>query len=168
MKLIVLKFGGTSVKSVARIKNVASIIARAASVQRVVAVASAIGDTTDYLVKLASQASPSPDRRELDALLATGEQISIALLAMALRDIGVHAVSMSGPQLGITTENVHTAARIVDINTEGIRKHLELDRVVVAAGVQGTTAPGDVTTLRRGGLDTTAGARAAALGAGGC
>src|SRR5262249_13495760 len=168
MRLIVQKFGGTSVKSVARIKNVASIIARAAGVQRVVAVASAMGDTTDYLVKLASQASTSPDRRELDALLATGEQISIALLSMALRDIGVQAVSMAGPQLGITTEDVHTAARIVDINTEGIRKHLELDRVVVAAGFQGTTAGGDVTTLGRGGSDTTAVALAAALGAEAC
>jgi len=87
---------------------------------------------------------------------------------MALRDIGVHAVSMSGAQLGITTENVHTAARIVDINTEGIRRHLELDRVVVAAGFQGTTAQGDVTTLGRGGSDTTAVALAAALGAEAC
>src|SRR5262245_5250095 len=168
MRLIVQKFGGTSVKSVARIKNVARIIARAASVQRVVAVASAMGDTTDYLVKLASQASDSPDRRELDALLATGEQISVALLSIALRDAGVHAVSMSGPQLGITTENVHTAARIVDINTEGIRRHLELNRVVVAAGFQGMTSEGDVTTLGRGGSDTTAVALAAALGADAC
>src|SRR5262249_57254548 len=122
MRLIVQKFGGTSVKSVARIKNVASIIARAAGVQRVVAVASAMGDTTDYLVKLASQASTSPDRRELDALLATGEQISIALLSMALRDIGLPAVSLAGPQLGITTENVHTACRVLGIHPEGVAK----------------------------------------------
>src|SRR5215470_1065159 len=130
MRLIVQKFGGTSVKSVARIKNVANIIARAASVQRVVAVASAMGDTTDFLVKLASQASASPDRRELDALLATGEQISIALLSMVLRDMAVPAVSISGPQLGIITENVHTTARIVDIKTEAIRNHLDSGRVV--------------------------------------
>jgi aspartate kinase len=168
MRVIVQKFGGTSVKSVARIKNVAGIIARAASVQSVVAVASAMGDTTDYLVKLASQASASPDRRELDALLATGEQISIALLAMALREMGVPAISMSGAQLGITTENVHTAARIVEIRTEAIRKHLDQSRVVVAAGFQGITAHGDVTTLGRGGSDTTAVALAAALGADGC
>jgi aspartate kinase len=127
-----------------------------------------MGDTTDYLVKLASQTSVSPDRRELDALLATGEQISIALLSMALRDIGVQAVSMSGPQLGITTENVHTAARIVEIKTEAIRKHLEQGRVVVAAGFQGTTSEGDITTLGRGGSDTTAVALAAALEADGC
>jgi aspartate kinase len=165
MGLIVQKFGGTSLKSVARIKNVAGIITRAASIQPVVAVASAMGDTTDYLVKLASQVSTSPDRRELDALLATGEQISIALLAMALREMGVLAISMSGAQLGITTENVHTAARIVDIRTEAIRKHLEQGRVVVAAGFQGITPEGDVTTLGRGGSDTTAVALAAALGA---
>jgi aspartate kinase len=168
MNLIVQKFGGTSVKSVARIRNVASIIARAASMQQVVAVASAMGDTTDYLVKLASQASSSPDRRELDALLATGEQISIALLSMALCEMGVAAMSMSGAQLGITTENVHTAARIVEIKTEAIRKHLDQGQVVVAAGFQGMTADGDVTTLGRGGSDTTAVALAVALGADGC
>jgi aspartate kinase len=168
MGLIVQKFGGTSVKSVARIKNVASIIATAARVQSVVAVASAMGDTTDYLLKLAAQASPSPDHRELDALLATGEQISIALVAMALRDMGIEAVSMSGPQLGITTENVHTAARIVDIRTEAIESHLKRGRVVVAAGFQGTTPDGDTTTLGRGGSDTTAVALAAALGADAC
>jgi len=168
MNLIVQKFGGTSVKSVARIKNVAGIIARAAAAGPVVAVASAMGDTTDYLLKLAQQASASPDRRELDALLATGEQISIALLSMALRERGVQAVSMSGPQLGITTENVHTAARIVEIKTDAIRRHLECGRVVVAAGFQGTTAEGDITTLGRGGSDTTAVALAAALGARTC
>jgi len=166
--MIVQKFGGTSVKSIARIKNVAGIIGAAAASQSVVAVASAMGDTTDYLLKLASQVGESPDRRELDALLATGEQISIALLAMALREIGVPAVSMSGPQLGIITESVHTTARIVDIRTETIRKHLEDGRVVVAAGFQGTTPQGDVTTLGRGGSDTTAVALAAALGADGC
>src|SRR5262249_19715828 len=159
---------GTSVKSVARIKNVAGIIARAAAAGPVVAVASAMGDTTDYLLKLAQQASASPDRRELDALLATGEQISIALLSMALRERGVQAVSMSGPQLGITTENVHTAARIVEIKTDAIRRHLESGRVVVAAGFQGTTPEGDITTLGRGGSDTTAVALAAALGARAC
>src|SRR5262245_21270274 len=168
MNLIVQKFEGTSVKSVARIKNVAGIIARAAAAGPVVAVASAMGDTTDYLLKLAQQASASPDRRELDALLATGEQISIALLSMALRERGVQAVSMSGPQLGITTENVHTAARIVEIKTDAIRRHLESGRVVVAAGFQGTTAEGDITTLGRGGSDTTAVALAAALGARTC
>jgi aspartate kinase len=168
MRLIVQKFGGTSVKSIARIRNVAGIIARAAEHNSVVVVASAMGDTTDYLLKLARQASPRPERREIDALLATGEQISIALLAMALIEMGRRAVSISGAQLGITTESVHTAARIVEIDTERIKRHLDAGTIVVAAGFQGTTAQGDVTTLGRGGSDTTAVALAAALGAERC
>jgi aspartate kinase len=166
--MIVQKFGGTSVKSLARIKNVAGIIARAADRESVVAVVSAMGDTTDYLVKLAHQASTSPSRRELDALLATGEQISAALVAMVLNDSGTRAVSLTGTQLGITTESVHTAARIVDINTERIRRHLNDGSIVVAAGFQGATSEGDTTTLGRGGSDTTAVALAAALGAPAC
>jgi aspartate kinase len=163
--MIVQKFGGTSVKSIARIKNVAGIVARAAERDPVVVVVSAMGDTTDYLVKLAHQASDAPNRREYDALLATGEQISIALVAMALNQRGVRAVSMTGAQLGIITESVHTTARIVDIKTERIRRHLDEGQVVVAAGFQGTTPEGDTTTLGRGGSDTTAVALAAALGA---
>lgn len=163
--MIVQKFGGTSVKSVARIKNVATIVARAAKDNPVVVVASAMGDTTDYLVKLARQASAAPDHRELDALLATGEQISIALLAMTLNEMGSPAVSLTGAQLGIITESVHNTARIVDIKTERIRRYLDGGRIVVAAGFQGTTADGDTTTLGRGGSDTTAVAVAAALGA---
>ena len=166
--MIVQKFGGTSVKSIARIKNVASIIARAAAQDSVVAVVSAMGDTTDYLVKLAHQASDAPSRRELDALLATGEQISAALIAMALNDLGARAVSLTGVQLGITTESIHSAARIVDINTERVRRHLADGFIVVAAGFQGTTPEGDTTTLGRGGSDTTAVALAAALGASAC
>ncbi|HZM90695.1 MAG TPA: aspartate kinase [Blastocatellia bacterium] len=166
--MLVQKFGGTSVKSLARIKNVADIIARSAEKTSVVAVVSAMGDTTDYLVKLAHQASNSPPRRELDALLATGEQISAALVAMALNDSGARAVSLTGAQLGITTESIHTAARIVDINTDRIRRHLDDGFIVVAAGFQGTTADGDTTTLGRGGSDTTAVALAAALGASTC
>src|SRR5262245_20387682 len=121
----VQKFGGTSVKSVARIKNVAGIVARTAKTDSCLVVVSAMGDTTDYLVKRAGQTSPSPARRELDALLATGEQISIALVAIALNDLGVKAVSMTGAQLGIITESVHTAARIVDIDTERIQRYLD-------------------------------------------
>lgn len=166
--MIVQKFGGTSVKSLARIKNVASIIARAAQQDSVVAVVSAMGDTTDYLVKLAHQASDAPNRRELDALLATGEQISVALVAMALNDLGAQAVSLTGVQLGITTESIHTAARIVDINTDRLRRYIDDGFIVVAAGFQGTTPEGDVTTLGRGGSDTTAVALAAALGASTC
>ncbi len=166
--MIVQKFGGTSVKSLARIKNVASIIARAAAQDSVVAVVSAMGDTTDYLVKLAHQASDAPNRRELDALLATGEQISVALVAMALNDLGARAVSLTGVQLGITTESIHAAARIVDINTDRLRRYLDAGFIVVAAGFQGATPEGDVTTLGRGGSDTTAVALAAALGASTC
>src|SRR4030095_13855982 len=166
--MIVQKFGGTSVKSLARIRNVASIIARAAEATPVVAVVSAVGDTTDYLIKLALQASNSPSRRELDALLATGEQISAALVAMSLGGVNVRAVSLTGAQLGITTESIHSAARIVDINTERVRRHLEDGFVVVAAGFQGATPEGDTTTLGRGGSDTTAVALAAALGASAC
>jgi aspartate kinase len=163
--MIVQKFGGTSVKSLARIKNVAGIVARAAKEQPVVVVVSAMGDTTDYLLKLAAQVGPTPDRRELDALLATGEQISIALVAMALNESGSRAVSLTGAQLGIITESVHNVARIVDIKTERISRYLDEGAVVVAAGFQGTTSEGDTTTLGRGGSDTTAVALAAALGA---
>jgi aspartate kinase len=166
--MLVQKFGGTSVKSVARIKNVASIIARAATQDPVVAVVSAMGDTTDYLVKLASQVSDWPNRRELDALLATGEQISVALVAMALNELGTRAVSLTAAQLGITTESIHTAARIVDIDTDRIRRCLADGLTVVAAGFQGRTSQGDITTLGRGGSDTTAVALAAALGAAAC
>src|ERR1044071_7777335 len=154
--MIVQKFGGTSVKSVARIKNVATIAARAAASDPVVVVVSAMGDTTDYLVKLAHQVCHTPNRREYDALLATGEQISIALVAMALNEMGVKAVSLTGAQLGIITESVHTAARIVDIKTERICRYLDEGYIVVAAGFQGTTAEGDTTTLGRGGSDPNA------------
>jgi aspartate kinase len=166
--MLVQKFGGTSVKSIARIKNVARIAMRAARAVPVVVVVSAMGDTTDYLAKLAGQISSEPDQRELDALLATGEQISIALVSMALNDLGARAVSMTGAQIGITTETVHTSARIVDIKTDRILHFLDRGCIVVAAGFQGTTAEGDVTTLGRGGSDTTAVALAAALGAEGC
>src|SRR6185369_7893514 len=161
--MIVQKFGGTSVKSVARIRNVANIVARAAEKDAVVVVVSAMGDTTDYLVKLANQASPVPEGREYDALLATGEQISIALLAMTLNEMGGKAVSMTGAQLGIITESVHNTARIVDLKTERIRRFVDDGYVVVAAGFQGINEAGDITTLGRGGSDTTAVALAAAL-----
>src|SRR5689334_24489096 len=166
--MIVQKFGGTSVKSVARIRNVANIVARAAKDDAVLVVVSAMGDTTDYLVKLAHQASVAREGREYDALLATGEQISIALVAMTLNDLGCKAVSMTGAQLGIITESVHTTARIVDIKTEGICRFIEDGYVVVAAGFQGINAAGDITTLGRGGSDTTAVALAAALKADVC
>lgn len=161
--MIVQKFGGTSVKSVARIKNVAGIIASAAEQDSVLVVVSAMGDMTDYLVKLSQQISPQPNRRELDMLLSTGEQISIALVAMALNEIGKKAISMTGAQLGILTEKVHTTARIVDIQTDRIQHYLDDGYIVIAAGFQGVTAEGEITTLGRGGSDTTAVALAAAL-----
>jgi aspartate kinase len=161
--MIVLKFGGTSVKTAARIKNVANITAKAAECDPVVVVVSAMGDTTDYLVKLGQQISRSPNKRELDMLLATGEQISIALVAMALNELGRKAISMTGAQLGIMTESIHTTARIVDIKAEGIRHYLDQGFIVVAAGFQGITPEGNITTLGRGGSDTTAVALAAAL-----
>jgi aspartate kinase len=165
VSLLVQKFGGTSVKSVARIKNVARIVSRASKTNSVVVVVSAMGDTTDYLMKLARQASENPSQRELDALLATGEQISTALLAMALNAEGLRAVSLTGAQLGIITEEVHTSARIAEIKTDRIKRCLDAGVIVVAAGFQGTTREGDTTTLGRGGSDTTAVALAAALGA---
>ncbi len=166
--MIVQKFGGTSVKTTARIKNVASIIAAAAASQPTVAVVSAMGETTDFLLRLSQQTSPSPPPRELATLLATGEQISIALVAMALQHFGVKALSMTGAQLGIVTENVHTAARIVAIQTDRLQQALHQGYVIVAAGFQGTTPNGDITTLGRGGSDTTAVALAAALRAETC
>ncbi len=164
----VLKFGGTSVKSIGRIEHVAGIIAECARTQKVIVVVSAMGDTTDYLIKLAKGCSATPDKRELDALLSTGEQMSISLLAIRLRDIGVAARSLTGGQVGIFTESIHTNARIVDIRKEALAKHLEDNDVLVVAGFQGVTPDGDITTLGRGGSDTTAVALAAAVNAAGC
>lgn len=165
---VVVKFGGTSVKNIGRIQHVAEILASKARQQPVLVVVSAMGDTTDYLLKLAQQCAPSPDSRELDLLLSTGEQISIALLAMTLRAMGVKAKSFTGPQVGILTENVHSKARIVDINRDFLSAVLSDNDVVVVAGFQGTNPEGDITTLGRGGSDTTAVALAAAVNAPAC
>jgi aspartate kinase len=177
MALFVQKFGGTSVGNVERIQKVAKRIAQ--SVQQghqVVVVVSAMGKETDRLVGLAQEISTNPSQRELDMLLSTGEQVSIALLAMALQEEGTPAVSLTGAQVGIVTENIHSQARILSIHTERIFKHLEQGQVVVVAGFQGVTqGPGtiagtmgnsfglEVTTLGRGGSDTSAVALAAAL-----
>jgi aspartate kinase len=163
--IAVLKFGGTSVKSIGRIQHVCDIIANTAKTQPTLVVVSAMGDTTDYLVKLAKQCSGAPDKRELDLLLSTGEQISIALVAMTLRAMGVKARSFTGQQVGIFTETVHTKARIVDIKSDTILNALKENDVIVVAGFQGVTESGDITTLGRGGSDTTAVALAAAVGA---
>ena len=173
MALLVLKFGGTSVGSVERIQAVAERIGRCHNAgDAVVVVVSAMGHTTDELTGLAAAISASPPQREMDMLLASGEQVSIALLAMALNERGIAAISMTGPQVGIVTESTHGRARILEIRTDRIRNHLDEGRVVVVAGFQGTSSgPGgvaEITTLGRGGSDTSAVALAAALKADVC
>ena len=169
MALYVQKFGGTSVATAERIRRVAARIAATHRAgHQVVAVVSAMGHTTDELIQLAHQVSPRPPRRELDMLLATGEQVSIALVAMALNDLGVAAISLTGAQVGIHTDGMFTRARIQRISTDRLRQELDRGRVVVVAGFQGITDDFDITTLGRGGSDTTAVALAAALGADEC
>ena len=173
MALLVQKFGGTSVGSVERIQAVARRIARCReNGDDVVVVVSAMGHTTDELTGLANALNTSPAQREMDMLLASGEQVSSALLAMALHSEGVAAVSMTGPQVGIATESTHGRARILEIRTERIRSRLSEGKVVVVAGFQGTSTSSDgiheITTLGRGGSDTSAVALAAALSADAC
>jgi aspartate kinase len=167
--IIVQKFGGTSVGSVERIQNVANrVIEEVNSGNQVVVVVSAMGKTTDELVNLAKQISKNPSKREMDMLLTTGEQVSIALLTMALKEKGYDAVSLTGWQAGIETEAVHGNARITNIDTTRIYKHLNEGKIVVVAGFQGMTKNQEITTLGRGGSDTTAVALAAALNAKKC
>ena len=173
MALLVQKFGGTSVGSVERIQAVAQRIAVSREEgHELVIVVSAMGKTTDRLTALARQISIEPPRREMDMLLSTGEQVSIALLSMALHELDVPAVSMTGAQVGIVTESVHGRARILEVRTERLRSRLSNGQVVVVAGFQGTSAGGsgtaEITTLGRGGSDTSAVALAAALGAEAC
>jgi len=166
MALIVQKYGGTSVGDAAKIKNVARRIARARDRgDGVVVVVSAMGDTTDELLKLAYQVSEQPSVRELDVLLSTGEIVSSTLLAMVLRDMGYEAISLSGAQAGIRTDANYSRARILRIDPKRLVKELKKGRIVIVAGFQGMTAGMDVTTLGRGGSDTTAVALAASLGA---
>ncbi len=167
-EIAVLKFGGTSVKNIGRIQHVCEIASAISKSHHVLVIVSAMGDTTDYLMKLSKQCAAVPDKRELDLLLSTGEQISIALVAMTLRSIGVKARSFTGQQVGIFTESVHTKARIVDIKGDTIKNAFKEHDVIVVAGFQGVTETGDVTTLGRGGSDTTAVALAAAVGAHTC
>ncbi len=169
MTLIVQKFGGTSVASAARIKAVAGIVAEAREQGRqVVAVLSAMGGETDRLIELAGEVSEEPAPRELDVLLATGEQKSAALLSMALRERGCAAVSYLGGQLRILTDSAHGKARILNIETARVRADLDAGKVVVIAGFQGVDEQGNITTLGRGGTDTTAVAMAVALKADEC
>lgn len=171
MALIVQKYGGSSVGTVERIQAVAQrVIKTVKAGNQLVVVVSAMGKTTDGLVKLASEISANPSRREMDMLLSTGEQISIALLSMALQELGQPAISLTGAQVGIVTEAEHTRARILNIHTERIEHQIEQGKVVVVAGFQGisNTTDLEITTLGRGGSDTSAVALAAALRANRC
>ncbi len=169
MGLIVQKFGGTSVGSVERILNVAERVTEEKNRgNNVVVVVSAMGKTTDQLVGLAKGITDNPSKREMDMLLTTGEQTTIALLAMALIEKGQDAVSYTGWQAGIITESVHGSARIMDIETGRLKKDLEAGKIVIVAGFQGVSIDGEITTLGRGGSDTTAVALAAALKADKC
>jgi aspartate kinase len=163
---LVMKFGGTSVADPGKIKDVARrLVAARAAGNRVVAVLSAMGDSTDALVRLAYEVSPRPKPRELDMLISVGERISCALAAMAIHDLGAEAISLTGSQAGIVTDTVHGRAKIVDVRARRIHEALDQDRIVLVAGFQGVSTDLDITTLGRGGSDTTAVALAAALGA---
>lgn len=169
MGLYVLKFGGTSVGSVERIQAVADkVIAARRRGDDIVVVVSAMSGETNRLLALAGQIQEQPDARELDVLLSTGEQVTIALLCMALKQKGMPAVSYTGGQVRILTDDAHTKARILDINRENINRDLEQGKIVVVAGFQGITDSGNISTLGRGGSDTTAVALAAALNATEC
>ena len=169
MSLIIQKFGGTSVATIERIKTVAdTVIATRKQGHQVVVVLSAMAGETDRLIELAGQAAKDPSSRELDVLLATGEQITIALLSMVLQDKRYPAVSYTGGQVHILTDNVHNKARIVDIEAMRVKKDLADHKIVVVAGFQGIDEQGNITTLGRGGTDTTAVAMAVALNADEC
>jgi aspartate kinase len=167
--IVVQKYGGSSVAGVERIRRVADRVAATRAAGRdVVVVVSAMGDTTDELLALARQVSANPARRELDMLLTAGERIAMALLALALNDRGVEAVSFTGSQSGIITNDAHTNARIVEVRPFRVEDELSRGKVVIVAGYQGVSYKREVTTLGRGGSDTTAVALAAALGAEAC
>ena len=169
MSTVVAKFGGTSVATPERIKSVAQrIVNRKRAGDRVVAVVSAMGKTTDDLVSLAASITASPDPREMDTLLSTGEMVSMSLLAMAVANLGERAISLSGRQIGLITDSVHGKASIREIHADRITAALSEGRIVIVAGFQGIDAAGDITTLGRGGSDTTAVAIAAGIHADVC
>jgi aspartate kinase len=164
-----MKFGGTSVADVERLRAVAKrIVAAREEGNRVVAVVSAMGDMTDEWVRLAYEMSPSPRPRELDMLISVGERISCSLCAIAIHDLGHEAISLTGSQAGIVTDTAHGKAKIVDIRARRIHEALDEEKIVLVAGFQGVSTDYDITTLGRGGSDTTAVALAAALGADAC
>src|SRR5687767_5939507 len=161
---VVMKFGGTSVADAERLKRASRrIVAARENGQRVVAVLSARGKTTDELIQMAEEVSTTPDAREMDMLLSTGERMSCALCAMAINDLGHKAISLTGSQAGIVTDTSHTKARILDVRADRIRAALDDQLIVLVAGFQGVSTAKDVTTLGRGGSDTTAVALAAAI-----
>lgn len=167
--IVVQKFGGTSLADTDKIKNVAkAVIKEKNNGNDVVVIVSAMGHTTDYLVKLSSEISKNPNKREMDMLLSTGEQVSIALLTMAIQEEGYEAISLNASQVGIITEKVHSTARIIDIKTDKLNKILNEGKIIVVAGFQGVTEDGEITTLGRGGSDTSAVAIAASLKAHRC
>jgi aspartate kinase len=169
MEIVVQKYGGSSVADVPKLEHVANRIARTAREgKRVCVVVSAMGRTTDQLLALAREITDSPPRRELDMLLSTGERIAMALLAMAIQKRGLEAISFTGSQSGIMTNDRHSGARIIEVRPVRIQDELERDKIVIVAGFQGMSYKREITTLGRGGSDTTAVALAAALGASYC
>src|SRR6266446_3908946 len=168
MALLVQKFGGSSVADAEKIMNVARRVAASAPGNQLVVVVSAMGKTTDGLLALARQISTAPDLREMDMLLSTGEQVTIALLAMALQTLGLKARSFTGPQVGMRTDHAHTQARIIQIDADRVRRALDGGEIAVVAGFQGLSDADEITTLGRGGSDLTAVALAAALKADVC
>ncbi|HPW41367.1 MAG TPA: aspartate kinase [Bacillota bacterium] len=166
MAIIVQKYGGTSVETIEKINNIAEhIVKRKSEGNDMVIVVSAMGKTTDHLINMAHEISPDPDKRELDVLMATGEQVSMSLLSIALNHLGADAVSFTGQQVGIRTNGSHTKSKIADINEEKIREEHRKGKIVIVAGFQGVNEYNEITTLGRGGSDTTAVALAAKLGA---
>jgi aspartate kinase len=169
MSIVVQKYGGSSVADAQKLKRVAErVMLTRASGHDVVVVVSAMGDTTDNLLALAKTISPNPDRRELDMLLSAGERISMALLSMAIRELGGDAISFTGSQSGIITNDRHVDARIIEVRPYRVEDELARGKIVVVAGYQGVSYRKEITTLGRGGSDTTAVAMAAALGAEWC
>ena len=166
MAIIVQKYGGTSVETIEKINNIAErIVKRKSEGNDMVIVVSAMGKTTDHLINMAHEISPDPDKRELDVLMSTGEQVSMSLLSIALNHLGADAVSFTGQQVGIKTNGSHTKSKIADINEEKIREEHRKGKIVIVAGFQGVNEYNEITTLGRGGSDTTAVALAAKLGA---
>ena len=164
MNRVVIKYGGSSVATIEKMRELAQkIIARAEANDQIVVVVSAMGNTTNQLLELAKKASSRPPKREIDLLISTGEQVSISLFTMVLNEMGGNAIALTGFQAGIQTTGLHTKTKIKDITTTTIEKHLNDGKIVVVAGFQGQNELGDITTLGRGGSDTTAVAIAAKL-----